>query len=145
MINQVRAETLTDSLERHTFEIGCYGFGSWYWGLAEAVRDVYATVFPIWSTNDRNLNFHAVDHYVRISEGSLEHAEDTDVSNCDDCNYVWDCFDVLLEEMNDNIGDGFLWHGFEGELYLSPICDVEEDIYPEECPIFDYCAYHGFN
>lgn len=133
--NHTRVMIETDDFEEITLDTGCYGFGNWYWGLHEAVGDMYALIFPIASSTG-NEAYEAVGHYVDVSSGDDGDHE----ANCDDCEYAQYAIDSLIDQLNEKLGEGFIFHYVEGELFLSAVCDEDET---DDCQIGG-CARHEF-
>lgn len=141
--NNARVAILTDDLELVDLPTGCYGYGSWYWGLHEALRDVYVTVFPIHS--DSSDDFRAVDHYVGVSGGTVEETV-AETYACSLCEWAHESLDRLLYELNEAIEEsGYVFFYESGELYLGAICESAEEWGEEECGLERVgipCAYH---
>lgn len=111
-------EFLDDRMEPIAFETGCYGFGSWYWGTFEALRNVYADVFPESAAMDEDYQY--VNRFVLECSGVIPDSDDPDLLQ-----YAAESSDVLLDRMNARTPEGYIWHFHDGELFLSPMCDDE--------------------
>lgn len=48
-----------------------------------------------------------------------------------------DAVDRIEQWLNENTPEGWLWHWRDGEFYLSPLCDDEENCTDEECAHWD--------
>jgi len=111
----------------HDIEPGCYVAGDWGQYGPDHLAD-WATEFgwePVKPSDDPRVLRHFAElldgaGYGPALRGTL---------------WEWhiEAADEIETWLNDHTSEGFVWHWHDGEFFLSPICDDEEECDDETC------------
>jgi hypothetical protein len=133
------------------YPVGYYGYDAWSWGIAttlaeiltDEVADEYAATML---TRDEPAPTEYAAEHVHELAATFRHVDEhrggCDDTECTRCQWWHEDTDRALDVLNSLTPRGYLWNTREGGLYLSYVCE-NEDEHEQTCRRDDCARWEG--